>query len=326
MRFFSVSDKVIQSRGVQESLESAMIEEIGDGKWDHVKADMKFFSSSKESEQRVGEQGLLKAIANGWFHDTHQIVSAFNLPKDVCKSPEFFQAAEKGIFERLNSKVPTIEDLKEVRNFIENYSIPLEMYQGALRSFITKFLSGGSVLSIPHLVEIFDLPRSIEEFEPYLDPAQKSLIPVFSLKTVDDLLNLDRDFLTYISRHPGTEAALEAKDLPFIKKHHLRLKEAEEIKRFWNEHGYSEKVETEDMFKKTLESGDLAGNFSTSCEEWNDSENIINPFRKGAEIFGAERMMSYLDRPSLTRHDGLHAFSDIIELYELSGLSADEFY
>jgi len=59
---------------------------------------------------------------------------------------------------------------------------------------------------------------------------------------------------------------------------------------------------------------------------WNDEQNISGPFRAGAEIFGYERMFRYLNRENLSRHDGLHAFNAIINLFNDSGLSADDFY
>ncbi len=59
---------------------------------------------------------------------------------------------------------------------------------------------------------------------------------------------------------------------------------------------------------------------------WDDEQNITGPFRAGAEIFGNERMFRYLNRPGLSRHDGLHAFRAIISLYENSGASPNLFY
>lgn len=60
--------------------------------------------------------------------------------------------------------------------------------------------------------------------------------------------------------------------------------------------------------------------------EWKDEENIASPFREGAAIFGEEKMFKYLDKKGLSRHDGLHQFKKIIELYHASHLSPNEFY
>lgn len=87
--------------------------------------------------------------------------------------------------------------------------------------------------------------------------------------------------------------------------------------------------------------------FSSLVEKdssWENQENIIDPFKEGAEIFGTTNMFSYIYRTftpppsripgisegepylSLSRHDGLHQFKKIIDLYKVSGLSAKEFY
>ncbi len=64
-----------------------------------------------------------------------------------------------------------------------------------------------------------------------------------------------------------------------------------------------------------------------SCPEvWKDEENISRPLHQGAKIFGYKRMFLYLSTHNMTRHDGLHAFTKIIELYNVSGLSPDQFY
>ncbi|MCX6792831.1 MAG: hypothetical protein NTY12_02300 [Candidatus Falkowbacteria bacterium] len=59
---------------------------------------------------------------------------------------------------------------------------------------------------------------------------------------------------------------------------------------------------------------------------WQDKENVLNPFQEGASIFGEDKMFQYLDRIGLSRHDGLHQFAKIIDLFRTSGLSANEFY
>jgi len=60
--------------------------------------------------------------------------------------------------------------------------------------------------------------------------------------------------------------------------------------------------------------------------DWKDKENIIKPFEAGAEIFGYEKMFAYLNRPELSRHDGLHNFLQIIKSYESSGLKPAQYF
>ncbi len=61
-------------------------------------------------------------------------------------------------------------------------------------------------------------------------------------------------------------------------------------------------------------------------ENWIDEQNILIPFETGAKIFGYSKMFNYIERPNISKHDALHNFLKIIDLYNVSGLSANEFY
>jgi hypothetical protein len=61
-------------------------------------------------------------------------------------------------------------------------------------------------------------------------------------------------------------------------------------------------------------------------ENWTDEQNIITPFESGSEIFGHSKMFKYIFREDITKHDALHDFLRIIDLYNASGLSSNEFF
>ena len=61
-------------------------------------------------------------------------------------------------------------------------------------------------------------------------------------------------------------------------------------------------------------------------DKWQDEQNIGKPFENGSDLFGHSKMFEYLSRPGLSRHDGLHNFNKIAEVFKLSGLKPDEFF
>lgn len=65
---------------------------------------------------------------------------------------------------------------------------------------------------------------------------------------------------------------------------------------------------------------------TNSIPQWQDEENVIKPFKEGVRIFGWQKMFGYAGRSDVTPHDALFAFSRIIDLMNLSGLSATQFY
>jgi len=65
---------------------------------------------------------------------------------------------------------------------------------------------------------------------------------------------------------------------------------------------------------------------NNSTDGWADQENVIEPLKRGAEIFGYSKIIAYAGRPDVGPHDALFAFDKIIDLFKQSGLSAGQFY
>ncbi len=61
-------------------------------------------------------------------------------------------------------------------------------------------------------------------------------------------------------------------------------------------------------------------------QDWQDEANVSDPFMRGVAIFGWQKMFGFAGRPDVTRHDALFGFDKIIDLYQESGLRADQFY
>jgi len=90
---------------------------------------------------------------------------------------------------------------------------------------------------------------------------------------------------------------------------------------------YKNSYKEEEREKETDDSGLLIyKKLKNNHPSWKDQENILKPFEAGAETFSYDKMFKYLNRPKLTRHDGLHNFLQIIKSYEVSGLKAPAYY
>lgn len=66
--------------------------------------------------------------------------------------------------------------------------------------------------------------------------------------------------------------------------------------------------------------------FSEDMPEWQNQENAAGPFRRGAEIFGYEKMFQFVRRVDVSRHDQLYAFDNIVAVFEISGLPSEAFF
>lgn len=167
--------------------------------------------------------------------------------------------------------------------------------------------------------EIFLLPQTEDRIFDFAPKFIKELKELADLNTLEDLKKFaekNPDFYSYISKSGGG-VSLEKTDLQGIEQLNISLKEAEIIKRQGVDIG---ELASQKDFKKLYEL------LKNNLEEWQDEENINAPFEKASAIFGYDKMFKYIDRPNLSRHDGLHAFTFIIRLYQTSGLGADAFF
>lgn len=124
------------------------------------------------------------------------------------------------------------------------------------------------------------------------------------------------EYVVRLAKTPDKPSVLDDVDVSSLSKIHLTLWEAETVKRF----GVNLlDIKNDDDFEKIL-------SILVTMDEWNDAEVILNPFIEGAKTFGYKRLFEFMDRDGLTRHDALHAFPKVLELYRSSSLSAEAFF
>ncbi len=172
--------------------------------------------------------------------------------------------------------------------------------------------------------------------EPSLDEAPifvQSLAKQWNSNDVNSTLSIlmaDPEYTKYLASQPNEPSLLTSVDLKKVKSVHLTLLEAEKMKRAGID---IVSIDSEEMYKTV---------FETLCkidEVWQDEQNISTPFRAGARVFGYQRMFAYADRRRqdsqtheelwpmrVTRHDTLHAFPQILKMYEVSQMKQEVFY
>jgi hypothetical protein len=166
-----------------------------------------------------------------------------------------------------------------------------------------------------------------------LPPYVQSLVHSFGITDIGQLADLfdnQYEFASTLAKTPDVATLVTPEDVDKLLDLHLTLLEVEVLRRAGVD---VSQVESEEDFKRIFDT--LAETDST----WRDEQSIGNPFREGAEIFGYRRMFTYLDRRQtdaethrltlaldLTRHDALHSFEDILDLYNASQMSADQFW
>lgn len=165
-------------------------------------------------------------------------------------------------------------------------------------------------------------------------PALDGIIDLWafpSMQALYDFLVREAPLRDLLRKDPTLPMSLTKEDLPLIKKYRLSLYECECAKRggfrFDEEKAmqeYREKLRQPHVYELT-EPCTLATALRYTCKEWEDEQNIAGPFREGAARFGNRQMLEYMNREKLSRHDALHAFLNVIQLQEATGVDPKAF-
>lgn len=199
-----------------------------------------------------------------------------------------------------------------------------------------KYLMDEDFWEVKSIVDAYSLGQ-LSELKDNLPAFLQSMVANFNMETFDDLSDFirtdnGREYYDYLKLTPDRPALLSREDILLLPKTPLNIVELEAVKQGGIDPDALASGEFSDwkaLFKAVSE----------SVPEWKDEQSILNPFINGAEIFGYKQMFDYMNirlidpqthQPTsalvLTRHDALHAFGDVIALYESSELEANEFY
>lgn len=173
-----------------------------------------------------------------------------------------------------------------------------------------------------------DLEDCIDKLPRYV----QSLVHCFDISNLTQLANFfdnEYELVVMLAETPDTPSLITSKDVKSLFETHLTLFEAEKLKRAGIKVA---EMQTEEDFQKMFET------LSGVDGQWNDEQIVGKSFRAGAEIFGYKKMFTYIDRRqvdtehqpttalALTRHDALHSFEDILNLYKTSGINPEQFF
>jgi hypothetical protein len=192
-------------------------------------------------------------------------------------------------------------------------------------------MSSLPMVQLAKIAENYDL-SSINDYKDKIPTFLKSIAENFGFDSLDEVLKLlseHNKFAKFLSKNPDQPVLINTEDMKKIPILHISLLEAEELRRA----GMNLlELETEEDLERMIDT------LITVDRDWRNYDDIIQPFKAGAEIFGYGRMLSYMDRRhidgdhqptmalALTRHDALHAFEDIIGLFRASHLTPDQFW
>lgn len=264
------------------------------------------------AEYRNGQLSSAKNIENAFkLLEQRETLTNRDLIKGVLKYSIADPSSSEGkLALKLAERIETNEDTEDV------------IHEAACEAVSLKFTSP-SRISIGEAILIaqkYDI-NNVNHYYDYLPRYAASLFDKWNISGLEDFSNfllLNSDYVSYLSSNPDQACILTRERWDgLVERIPIRIVEAEvALSAGVDLDGIEKKSGYKELFESLVEIEPT----------WRDEQSITNPFRKGAEIFGYRRMFEYADRQGLTRHDALHAFEDVVAMYEASGLSPDAFY
>src|SRR6056297_674371 len=307
---FNVPEKV-----VQEAAKQGMINWLskGDLYW-AIKIRDKFNVPEKVA-QEVAKQGMINCLSKGWVDKAIQIRDKFNVPDSVIASAEVQEAAKQEMINCLSKS--WVDYALEIR---DKFNVPEKVVQEAAKQWMINELSNGYVGSAIEIRDEFNVPGEIGSME---KSAGDSFVKKMQITTWPELfkfVNNDKqakDFLAWLLDN-NQECLLDRQDLEKIMAKNLNYIEAQIIRQNDQDFDFGQEDNEKEIFEiLTGEKG---------SKEWQDQENVVEPFEQGAERFGWQKMFEYSNREDISRHDALFEFNKILALLDRSELESEQFY
>ncbi len=158
----------------------------------------------------------------------------------------------------------------------------------------------------------------LQRLPKYLDTV-KTNFALTGIAEISEFVRDHEEYFEFLATTPDTASQLTPEDMNLIV--NIPIGKDMIIAELAKRDGIDlAKIETEEDYRRLFTA--VRGNY----KEWTDEQNISGPFEAGANIFGYKRMFAYIQRENLSYHDALHAFQSIINFYQTSGLTPDQFY
>jgi len=343
---FNVSKEIISSPEVQKAVKQGMIECLSKGNIDTVKEIKQEFNVSKEiisspEVQKAAKQGMIECLSKGNIDTVKEIKQEFNVSEEATQ-----EAAKQGIINSLFWG--EIDDAKKIK---QEFNVSEEATQEAAKQGIINSLFLGEIDDAKKIKQEFNVSKEIINSSEVQKVAKKRMIYCLSNRNVGGAKKIKQEFNTILSKQ-DLDYCIENKKFKsidngknfFDEDCQYIYEEAEEFNLLVSEFclvQYEHKLESKDeniesekqdivdqLKQMDIESRSkyIFDKLKGNHENWTDEQNIITPFESGSEIFGHSKMFKYIFREDITKHDALHDFLRIIDLYNASGLSSNEFF
>ncbi|HNZ86162.1 MAG TPA: hypothetical protein PKL50_00505 [bacterium] len=313
---FNVSDEIVQQVAKEGMVHHLSYEYKNVDDAIRIKQE---FNVSDEIVQQAAKEGMVHCLSREDIDDAKKIKQEFNVSEEVTQD-----AAEQGMISCLmNGRIYTAIEIKQEFNVSE------EATQEAVKQGMINCLSDGNIYTFIEIKQEFNVSEEATQ-----EAVKQGMIECLFYDRIDTAKEIKQEFNTILSKQ-DLDYCVENKKFKSIDNgknffdedcQHI-YEEAEEFNLLVSEFLFIEN-DVDQLKQMDIESRSkyIFDKLKGNHENWTDEQNIITPFESGSEIFGHSKMFKYIFREDITKHDALYDFLRIIDLYNASGLSSNEFF
>ncbi len=303
-KIFNIPEEIINSPEVQEAIKQAMTNTLFLGYLDNAIKIKEIFNVSENIFQEAIKQGIIHHLSGGnriqegsiisytgRIDDAIKIKNELSASEEIINSPEVQNVAKQTIIrELIGPFISNAVQIKNEFNVSEEIINSPEVQKAAKERIIISGINDATVIK-----EQFNAILSKENLDYCIENKKWKVIDAYG-----KFFDKDCEYIY----NDAKEFNLLPSEFCFIKN------DVDKLKTMGNE------TRSEYIFDK----------LKRNHENWVDKQNILIPFETGSETFGYSKMFEYISGKDITKHDALHNFLKIIDLFNVSGLSANEFF
>lgn len=336
-------EAIIDSPEIREVGEQGIIDFLSKSEIYSAKKIIRYLNLSESDTKNIVKKTIIFILPSGNIDAVIKTVKEFNIPEEFINSPEVQEAAKQGIIHHLSGGNAILEgsmttydgsinDAIKIKNglnvseeIINSSEVQKVAKQAIIRELRGPFKHDAIIIKEEFnvLEETISSPEVQEAAKQGIINSDINYATVIKEQFNVILLKADLDYCaknkkwkvidTYGEFFDNTCQYLytNSKEFNLLPSEFYFIKDdVDKLKTMGNE------ARSEYVFDK----------LKRNHENWTDEQNILIPFQTGSEMFGYSKMFEYISGKNITKHDALHNFLKIIDLYNISGLSNSEFF
>lgn len=335
---FQLSDKIINSQDVQDAIKICIEKNLTSGRWaiesvvnlkNAFSVSQDFIDASREIQESIKVR-IKQDLSEHEIYVISKIKNEIGISQTIINSIDVQESIKETMIYFLSTG-----NTQDTNKIIKIFDVSRNVIKETGKIGIQNVLSEGMDLWVDVIIRELNLDPEIIHLPEIQEAVKHGLIQHLSQNKIDKARNLKEKFFDNLLQGKDIDYCMENKKLSaidfgeefFDKSCDELFSNAKELNVFPSEYYFiKDDIQKLKVMGVEARSEYIFDKLKGNHENWTDEQNILIPFRTGSEIFGFSKMFEYINRANISKHDSLHNFLKVIDIYNKSELSSNEFF